>query len=122
MDKFGMLIFSFLIFLIAFWAYSFIAIIGTGEDIILEGEVTNVEIIKNADGTGIEYYLLYMNDDPTPYKIIPSKDIDFTVNSEIVIHLGKMNPRLPMYYCYSDGYVINSIVKIPGGENGSSKD
>lgn len=112
MNKSDIVLWGIVVFLIVFVVYCGIAMWGAGEDIILEGEVTNVEIIKNADETDIEYYLIYMNDEPTPYKILPSDDIDFTVNSKIVIRLGKVNPRLPIFSC-PDAYTINSIVKIP---------
>ena len=112
MDKIDKVMYGFIIFLIVFIAYCIIALIGTGEDIVLEGEITKVDVIKNAEGTGIEHYLTYMNDEPTSYKIMPSRNMDFTVNSEIIICMGKTNPRLPIFGNH-DTYYISSITKIP---------
>ena len=78
------------------------------EYIIVEGEVDEVIPVKDYDGS-IEYYHVYF-DTGEKYRIkISSYDIDFTVNSKLILEL---------YYYPNRGEdfkYISQIVKVPDG-------
>ena len=119
-DVMDVLLIVCIITMICCMAYILIALVGAGEDVVLEGKVTKVNVIKNAEGTEIKYYIVYMNNETKGYKIRMeglTVYYDLTVNSEMIIKIGKINPRLPVPSFLSwDEYTINSIVKIPNGD------
>jgi len=84
----------------------------TTEYTTIEGEVTDVETILNDDGS-IKYLLVTLNDDES-YKIGGKTgfdgDMDFTVNSQLIIELTK-----DIYS--NDVWTVKAIIKAPSGEN-----
>jgi len=80
---------------------------------VIEGEVTNVEYVKYESDNSfhtkgeIKYLVVTFNDEET-YNIRYKGDIDFTVNSKLIIELSHIEG--------ADIYYIEQIIKIPDGE------
>jgi len=113
MDNIEKMFAIFMIIMCSFCAYLLIAVVGTGEDIVIEGKITNVDVVTNEDGNIIEYFTIYLDNESCnvyPYKY---KELDFTINSKFVINLGRSTPRFPVFM-RNDIYNIKSITKIPG--------
>ena len=80
------------------------------EYIVVEGEVDEVIPVKDNDGS-IEYYHVYF-DTGEQYRIkISSRDIDFTVNSKLILELFYYPNR------NDDFKYISQIVKVPDNYN-----
>ena len=110
MDKFDRVMFVFFISLTSFFMIIGIDIIQNAvntEIVIIEGEVIDISPFANDDGS-IDY--LYVTfDNGKSYKIRCVTDVDFTVNSKLIVQLRQSKSFLRN----DDFWYIDQIIKSP---------
>lgn len=107
----------YLLFAVSLFAvtYAFLSPIWTHETryIVVDSEITSIQTFENEDG--IDYLLITFENNES-YKISPKSDMDFTVNSKLILELGNNYYRNWWWEDLEpddDVYYVSKIIKVP---------